>query len=141
VVERRRGERVADDAGNADFDLAGGGGGDAAERDGALAELAPGREVALVAGPLRLRSSIEASAALRIWASSIVSAASTTSLRIGWMSEGWRSTTRLSVARRSASRAALLARVYFAMLPTVRRSVSSRSFVHVSMHRMRETGP
>ena len=72
--------RAADHAGQAERDLAGGGGADAAERQRADADLAPVRRRARDPGPLRRNSSIEAIASLRRRAVSTVSAASMTSL-------------------------------------------------------------
>src|SRR5439155_1811706 len=54
VAHRRRGRRAAEHAGDAELDLAERRGGDAAERDRALAHLTPERDVALVTGPLAL---------------------------------------------------------------------------------------
>src|ERR1700726_3901742 len=54
VAHRRRRCRAAEDARDAEFDLAERRGGDAAERDGALAHLAPERDIALVTRALAL---------------------------------------------------------------------------------------
>src|SRR5260370_38564541 len=54
VAHRRRGRRPADDARNAELDLAERRGRDAAERHGALADLAPERDVALITRALAL---------------------------------------------------------------------------------------
>src|SRR5437588_11880924 len=54
VAHRRRGRGAAEHARNAELDLPERRGGDAAERDRALADLAPERDVALVSRPLAL---------------------------------------------------------------------------------------
>src|SRR5262245_10803018 len=53
-AQRRAGGGAADHARQAELHLPGGGGGDAAERERALPDLAPGRDIALVARALAL---------------------------------------------------------------------------------------
>src|SRR5262245_65862673 len=54
VVQARRVGRAADDAGDAELELAGGGGNDAAHRQGALSDLAPRGQLAPRVRPLLL---------------------------------------------------------------------------------------
>src|ERR1700730_3653005 len=79
-------------------------------------------------GPLRLSSSIAASASLRRCVVSTLSAASITSLSNEAIFLGWLLRDCLSLASNDASGAALLERVYLAMLAMVSVSTLSRSF-------------
>ena len=92
-------------------------------------------------GPLRLSSSIAASASLRILPVSTVSAASMISFSTGLTASGCGCVSaHFRRARRSGLRPALMASVYFAMLPRVSFSRTSRSLTQRSIRMMRESG-